>query len=395
MINSCLNTAALLGCGVRLLPGDNRYNKKNLGPLVIPLIAAGAKVLGSAIGGAMTSSAQKSANKTNLQIARETNELNERLFHEQNEWNLAQWQRENEYNHPAAQVARMIQAGLNPAALSGMSGVSGNAPSVTSAVPAPMQSAQVQPVTGWATAAEQSIGAFGDFMQDYMLATEIKGKEIDNANKQAVYDATLSNLKKQGLISDEQYTQLSQQNAITGATFNDLVQTAHQNALKLQYDAQIQKINAAVAEKYGDKMGEQALKKLLEEINLLLQQQKTEQAQQLLAKRTGDANMITAMAADRTSKSVSAYNWSMTEKQHLENEVYKLFGKGQKAQELITAVYNGDIARSNSIILGVMSEVFDETKHPNSARHWKTLRQYKELMDWLLPKMPTMVMPMP
>lgn len=66
---------------------------------LIPAIGA----LGMLGGGLLNSEGQKSANKTNLQIARE-----------QNAWNLQQWERENAYNTPSAQLQRLKDAGLNP-----------------------------------------------------------------------------------------------------------------------------------------------------------------------------------------------------------------------------------------------------------------------------------------
>lgn len=64
-----------------------------------PAVAAGASLLGSAI----NKSSQSSANRQNFELAKY-----------QNAWNLQQWNRENEYNHPAMQMARLKQAGLNP-----------------------------------------------------------------------------------------------------------------------------------------------------------------------------------------------------------------------------------------------------------------------------------------
>lgn len=74
----------------------------------------------------------KDTNESNYQIAQEANDLNYRMFNEQNQWNLEQWQRENEYNSPAAQMERMMQAGINP--LWGFGNVDpGNAQQLTSA----------------------------------------------------------------------------------------------------------------------------------------------------------------------------------------------------------------------------------------------------------------------
>lgn len=111
------------------------------------IISAGADMLSGILG----SSAQESANATNIQLARENRE-----------WQESMWQKQNEYNTPAAQIQRMREAGLNPALMYSQGNV-GNAGSVGS-VPTP----QVQPVTGLA----QGIGAAGDTIANAVMQYE-------------------------------------------------------------------------------------------------------------------------------------------------------------------------------------------------------------------------------
>ena len=58
---------------------------------------------------------QRSANSTNIQLARE-----------QRDWDLAMWNRQNEYNSPKNQMSRLSAAGLNPNLVYGSGSVSGN-----------------------------------------------------------------------------------------------------------------------------------------------------------------------------------------------------------------------------------------------------------------------------
>ena len=92
----------------------NAFNKRtpcNIGAQIgSAIIGAGSSLLGGILG----NKSQSDANKTNLQIARETNASNQQLAQKQNDWNIEQWNRENEYNSPEAQKQRMIDAGLNP-----------------------------------------------------------------------------------------------------------------------------------------------------------------------------------------------------------------------------------------------------------------------------------------
>lgn len=66
-------------------------------------ISAGASVGGSIIGAVANYASQQQAFRQNKELMRM-----------QNQYNVDQWNRENQYNSPAAQVARLREAGLNP-----------------------------------------------------------------------------------------------------------------------------------------------------------------------------------------------------------------------------------------------------------------------------------------
>lgn len=95
----------------------------------------------------------------------------------QNKWNRQQWQMENAYNSPAAQMARMKQAGLNPDMMYG-GGVSGNlsanSPDMTSGSPS-------SPVDWSALGSKKTIG-------DTMLQAkqlEMMDAQIDKTKEEA------------------------------------------------------------------------------------------------------------------------------------------------------------------------------------------------------------------
>jgi len=112
--------------------------------------------IGDIIGGwlgfgssAMDNETQKAINAANIAMQRETNAMNERLFHEnldfqsseRKDQNQVNWKNavdmfnmENQYNSPAAQMQRLIAAGLNPAAVTGSPTATGSSPSVGSSV---------------------------------------------------------------------------------------------------------------------------------------------------------------------------------------------------------------------------------------------------------------------
>ncbi len=73
------------------------------GPLVAPLIMAGSALAGQGINAAQQSS-----------MNRKTREWNERMYGMQRQHALQDWEMQNAYNNPAAQMARLKAAGLNP-----------------------------------------------------------------------------------------------------------------------------------------------------------------------------------------------------------------------------------------------------------------------------------------
>lgn len=117
-----------------------------------PIIGAATIAAGSSLlGGIFGSSAQSSANKTNIKLQREAQA-----------WQESMWNKQNEYNTPAAQIQRMKDAGLNPALMYSQGNV-GNADQPRSVAPA-----QVQPVTGLST----GISRAGDSIAHGMMQME-------------------------------------------------------------------------------------------------------------------------------------------------------------------------------------------------------------------------------
>ena len=92
----------------------NAFNQRTPCNIAAQVGAAIAGAGSSLLGGLLGKSSQSAANKTNLQIARETNATNQQLAEKQNQWNIDQWNRENEYNSASAQKQRLIDAGMNP-----------------------------------------------------------------------------------------------------------------------------------------------------------------------------------------------------------------------------------------------------------------------------------------
>ena len=132
----------------------------------------------------------ESTNQANVQMNEANNAANRELAELQNTWNLEQWQRENEYNSPAAQMERLISAGLNPAAAAAAV-TNGNAASLQSAPlanqvssqiePYQLQAAQVQAYQRQAPNVSFNAGEVLDFLAKQ---TSLRSLELDNKAKE-------------------------------------------------------------------------------------------------------------------------------------------------------------------------------------------------------------------
>lgn len=150
-------------------------------------------LLGSGISGGMSKRAAKVYNKGQKEIAQMNNEWNAEQAainrewqtserDAQNQWTLDQWNRENEYNSPAAQRARLEEAGYNPymngldsntagtgVTSAGVSGVGNPTAEMPNQVPAAF------------SMDFSSIGnAINSYYQNQLLANQAKGKDIEN-----------------------------------------------------------------------------------------------------------------------------------------------------------------------------------------------------------------------
>lgn len=166
-----------------------------MGPLVGSAIVSGVSgLLGSGISGGMSKRAAKAYNKGQKEIAQMNNEWNAEQAainrewqtserNAQNQWTLEQWSRENEYNSPAAQRARLEEAGYNPymngldgnssgtgATSSGVSGVGNPTAQMPNQVPETFQ---------------MDFNSIGDAINSYysnqLLSNQAKGQGIVNA----------------------------------------------------------------------------------------------------------------------------------------------------------------------------------------------------------------------
>ena len=173
----------------------------------------------SALGNVLGFSSASSANKTNLQIARENNQAQRELFHEQMAYNTDMWNKQNQYNLPVNQVQRLLAAGINPAAVYG-NGTMSEAGQLTAPSAPNLQQAHVSPYEFDFTGVSQAVNAY---YQNQLINAQKKKTNAETqhtefmtmeANKKLLPSLELlrNQAKKEGILGDLARQQLEYAN---------------------------------------------------------------------------------------------------------------------------------------------------------------------------------------
>lgn len=252
---------------------------------VAAAIGAAGSVLGSFIGGSTSAAAQRRANETNLQIARETNAQNYRIFQEQQQFNENQFNRWLDYSTPAAQRQRYEDAGINPYMAVGQLQNGTPSSALTSANSAPMQGAQVQPVQGLGDALQNSIeraaGVFSSMISSIsdadLKGSQKTGTDIDNQTRGRQNEANVQKTNAETAKSGAEFRRTEQENSFFDSTLeqrkelmNISVDTAKkqkelldQQVFQVQLQNAMANIDLGIATKYKDVMFKQQLANLV------------------------------------------------------------------------------------------------------------------------------------
>jgi len=252
---------------------------------VAAAIGAAGSVLGSFIGGSTSAAAQRRANETNLQIARETNAQNYRIFQEQQQFNENQFNRWLDYSTPAAQRQRYEDAGINPYMAVGQLQNGTPSSALTSANSAPMQGAQVQPVQGLGDALQNSIeraaGVFSSMISSIsdadLKGSQKTGTDIDNQTRGRQNEANVQKTNAETAKSGAEFRRTEQENSFFDSTLeqrkelmNISVDTAKkqkelldQQVFQAQLQNSMSNIDLGIASKYKEVMFKQNLANML------------------------------------------------------------------------------------------------------------------------------------
>ena len=245
-------------------------------PLLGSALISGASSL---LGGLFGSGAQSSANRTNLQIARETNQMQYQMFQEQNAFNERMYNQMQQYNTPAAQMQRYNDAGINPYIAAG-NVQSGNAQSaLQSAQPLPLHTAQVQPVDAFKDSFSQIGNVISQYAQNELALSQAQKNRaeagwVDRLNGAQLnkMSAETNNLYQQGsllgldykLKNDTlgNYIRLSDLSVVNAEKTNEQLDVITQSA---RLENALKNIDLGIQSKYGERMFVATLSKTLAE----------------------------------------------------------------------------------------------------------------------------------
>ena len=247
-----------------------------INPLIGSALISGASSL---LGGIFGSGAQSSANRTNLQIARETNQMQYQMFQEQNAFNERMYNQMQQYNTPAAQMQRYNDAGINPYIAAG-NVQSGNAQSaLQSAQPLPLHTAQVQPVDAFKDSFSQIGNVISQYAQNELALSQAQKNRaeagwVDRLNGAQLnkMSAETNNLYQQGsllgldykLKNDTlgNYIKLSDLSVLNAEKTNEQLDVITQSA---RLENALKNIDLGIQSKYGERMFVAILSKTLAE----------------------------------------------------------------------------------------------------------------------------------
>ena len=233
----------------------------------------------SLLGGLFGSGAQSSANRTNIQIARETNQMQYQMFKEQNAFNERMYNQMQQYNTPAAQMQRYNDAGINPYIAAG-NVQTGNAQSaLQSAQPLPLHTAQVQPVDAFKDSFSQIGNVISQYAQNELALSQAQKNRaeagwVDRLNGAQLnkMSAETNNLYQQGsllgldfkLKNDTlgNYIKLSDLSVLNAEKTNEQLDVITQSA---RLENALKNIDLGIQSKYGERMFVATLSKTLAE----------------------------------------------------------------------------------------------------------------------------------
>lgn len=284
-------------------------------PFLLPAIMAGAGLAGTAIS---SISARKST--------QETNRANRELVDLQNQFNEKMWNKNNEYNSLAQQKYRALQAGFNPAILTGQNSVSAT-PVVQQGIAHQQSNAQTI-VAG----NQQALSAM-----DLFNSALVKGQQAKNLQS----DAKLKEVKTDTELLEQKYIpqlrvgQIATQNMQIKLGYSQTNLTDQQIKESAQKVLQMQKDMELTDQKIAESVQTIANMKVEERIKLIVEKFQAQEMQARIAQFAAAAKLSNTQAYDilatqvariASLESSAELNKKLGIKSDAEKEVYQKTG---------------------------------------------------------------------
>lgn len=251
-------------------------------PFLVPIATA----LGSAAIGGISSAI--SAHKASKSVDR-TNQANIELQKQQNEFNERMWEKNNEYNSLAQQKQRALQAGFNPAILTGQNSVSAT-PVTQTSLPRMMSKADVYMAGG-----QQALNVLDLMGNTYLKKFQADNLKADAEKKQVETDTELLEQKyipqlRAGQIAT-QNMQIKLGESQTNLTDQQIKESA-QKVLQMQKDMEL------TDQKIAESVQTIANMKVDERIKLIIEKFQAQEMQARIAQFAAAANLSNTQAHD-------------------------------------------------------------------------------------------------
>lgn len=284
-------------------------------PFLLPAIMATAGLAGTAIA---SRQARKSTQETNL--------ANRELVELQNQFNEKMWNKNNAYNSLASQKQRALQAGFNPAILSGQNSVSAT-PVVQEGIAHQQSNAQTIMAGN-----QQALSAM-----DLFNSALVKGQQAKNLQS----DAKLKEVKTDTELLEQKYIpqlragQIATQNMQINLGESQKNLTEQQIKESAQKILQMQKDMELTDQKIAESVQSIANMKVDERIKLIIEKFQAPEMQARIAQLASSANLSNTQAHDilatqvariASLESSSDLNKKLGIKADAEKEVYEKTG---------------------------------------------------------------------
>lgn len=272
------------------------------GNIISSGISGGASLLNGIIG----SFSQKSANDTNVMLARESRDWQSAENEKARQFQKDMWNLQNEYNSPANQMALYQKAGINPLLIgqnNGPSSAAGSSgtPSMTSSPNVP-HVAPINPMQGFPDAFNQILSAMGNNMQ------VLSNQKLQSAQAvKTLVDAATDAYDKFGKKGYDEMMKtisplLSQIN-LEGSRSDVLFAEQLKNNLSQRYNLDMDSLNKEIQYNLGKKYGEQQIQANLSKLSYDI----SEIVGRLNTMRVQNDALIQQTAADLVVKGAQAF----------------------------------------------------------------------------------------